>query len=95
MTAAETMQRYTDAMDRRAALIAEWERLERPMLCDGGATGKAIVPHPLIAMIQAADMLCDRLGKSVRQRDVGRPTGSSSAPDRQGPPRVTLKVVDG
>jgi hypothetical protein len=46
-------------------------------------------------LLREADILCDRLAKSVRGMAVGRPLGSASAPDRREPPRVVLRAVDG
>lgn len=91
MTPAESQQRYADAMHRREVLLARWVELGEPLLAEGGATGKALVPHPLVRMLSEADQLCDRLGKTVRVRDVGRPVGATSAPDRDEPPRITLR----
>jgi hypothetical protein len=77
-------------MDRRRLMLEAWDELGRPVLSLGGQTGRNTVPHPLIQMLREVDILCDRLGKSVRARHVGRPVGSA-APDRREPPRVVLR----
>lgn len=85
--------RYADAFSRRALLIAAWEELGQPVLGKGGATGQALAPHPLIGMMRDADGLCDRLAKSLKVAQRGRPVGSASAPDRM-PPVLRLKSVE-
>jgi hypothetical protein len=83
-------------MERRELILAEWQKLGRPVLALGGQTGRNTVPHPLIGMLREADLLCDRLGKSARRpfSRAGRPVGAVSAPDRAEPPRLTLRAVD-
>jgi hypothetical protein len=77
-------------MERREAILAEWKNLGQPVLAAGGQTGRNVVAHPLIQMLHQADVLCDRLGRSVRAQR-GRPIGAGSAPDRKPePPRVML-----
>jgi len=95
MDADQAVVRYEAAMSRRAAIEKEWKRLGKPLLTEGGATGRAVVPHPLVKMLAEADALCDRLGKSAARRpSAGRPQGTESAPDRTAaPPRVRLKAV--
>src|SRR5437868_330857 len=87
---ADSEARYADAVARRALLLAEWRRLGEPLLGEGGATGRAVVPHPLMRMLSEADQLCDRLEKSLGLRGRGRPVGAASAADRL-PPLVMLK----
>ena len=89
VTAEEVQERYAAAVERRALAERAWIELGRPLLAEGGATGRAPVPHPLVTMLKELDVLCDRLGKSVKARDAGRPVGAASAPDRE-PPRVRL-----
>lgn len=90
----DAADRYADSVARRALLVETWESLERPVLGKGGATGQAMVPHPLIAMMREADALCDRLSKSLKSAQRGRPVGESSAADRVADtPRVRLKAA--
>src|SRR3954447_23201008 len=91
----DAADRYAAACARRELLVGLWEELGRPMLGEGGATGRATVPHPLIAMLREADALCDRLASSLKAAQHGRLVGSASAADRTGePPRVKLRAVD-
>ncbi len=91
VTAEDAVERYQGAVERRGLILEAWYELGRPILATGGQTGRNVVAHPLIQMLREADLLCDRLGKSVRQRRTGRPVGASSAPDRvPEPPRITL-----
>ncbi len=78
----DAAERYAEACDRRALLVETWVELGRPVLGEGGATGRAIVPHPLIAMIREADASCDRLSNALKVAQKGRPVGSASAADR-------------
>ncbi len=85
----DARERYLAAVARRARIEAEWIKLGSPVTSNGGATGRALVPHPLLKTLAEADGLCDRLERSLSRRPAaGRPTGSESAPDRVAPPRV-------
>ena len=87
-------ERYGAAVARRARIEREWEELGSPVTALGGATGRALVPHPLVRMLQEADTLCDRLARTLQRRAAaGRPPGAVSAPDRAAPPRVKLRKV--
>jgi hypothetical protein len=90
----DAADRYADACARRALLLAKWEELGFPVLDAGGATGRAVVPHALIGMLREADALCDRLEKSLKVAQRGRPAGSASSADRvDAPAAVRLKAV--
>ncbi len=90
----DAVAHYADAVERRALLVAAWEELGRPVLGEGGATGRALVPHPLIAMMREQDILCERLGRAVKQAVRGRPKGVGSAADRvDAAPPVRLKAA--
>ncbi len=90
----DAAERYAAACDRRELLERTWVELGRPVLGEGGATGRAVVPHPLIAMLREADASCDRLSNALKVAQKGRPLGSASAVDRAGVPvPVRLKEV--
>ena len=86
---AEQAERYARACDLAARLTADWEKLDRPSTDLGGATGRTLVAHPLVAMIREAEKdaakFWDDLGLKPA-RAQGRPVGSASAPDRAAAP---------
>lgn len=91
---ADAEARYRAAVARRAQIEREWGELGSPTTALGGATGRALVPHPMVRMLQEADTLCDRLAQALTRRAApGRPPGAVSAPDRKAPPRVKLRKV--
>ncbi len=90
----DAADRYAEACFRRQLLVKAWDELGRPILGEGGATGRAIVAHPLIAMLREADASCDRLSNALKVAQKGRPVGSSSAADRtDAAPPVRLKAA--
>ncbi len=90
----DAADRYAAACDRRDLLVKTWDDLGRPVLGEGGATGRAIVPHPLIAMLREADASCDRLSNALKSAQKGRPVGAASAADRaELPAPVRLKAA--
>jgi hypothetical protein len=54
---------------RRDAIHATWEAEGAPLLTSG-SIGQ-LVPHPLVKMLNEADLLCDRLGAVIRKRHSG------------------------
>lgn len=83
--------RYALQVEIVAALRARWERAGKPMTSKGGATGRAVVTHPLLVELQAALLKADRLERSLRATGKrGRQIGESQAPDRQAPPRLRV-----
>lgn len=77
--AANTLQedfekRYEDQLELVKLLRAEWEKLGKPLLAKGGATGKADVPHPLVKMLSDAEALAHRFGQQIKGKKLpGRP----------------------
>jgi hypothetical protein len=60
--------------DARAAEIrAAWREAGSPMVTSGGATGKAVVAHPLLREMELAERHAARLRELVRKRQMGRP----------------------
>jgi len=77
-------------------LQAEWVELGEPTTTLGGATGRAVVTHPLLTELQAALQKAGILEKALKPRGRGRQIGEVQAPDRTAaaPPKVTkLKAV--
>ena len=62
---------YQRAVERVEVLVAEWERLGQPPKAEGGSTGRALVPHPLIGAIQEAESLANRLRQPLLMRHRG------------------------
>ena len=82
--------RYQNQVELVRELRREWETLGYPATALGGATGKAIVAHPLALAIQAAEVRANTFLRScLDKRAPGRPRGTPQAPDRINP-RVRL-----
>lgn len=65
----EAESRYLEAVSCRDAIRDAWEAERTPLLTTG-STGQ-LVPHPLVKMLNEADLLCDRLGAVIRKRHRG------------------------
>lgn len=57
---------YERAKERADLIFAAWVEAGRPVLAEGGATGRAPVSHPLLKSMNEADALVDRLRDRVR-----------------------------
>lgn len=62
---------HAQAVDLVGRIEAEWESLGRPLTTEGGATGRALVPHPLVKMLQEARRDVDRFARALRRRHSG------------------------
>lgn len=72
---------YHRAVERVEALVGEWESLGRPLMAEGGSTGRVTVPHPLIRMIQEAEVIADKLRQPLLKKHRGPdPSGVIQAP---------------
>jgi hypothetical protein len=60
---------YEDARERSRLLKAEWERLNRPVLSTG-SRGQ-VIAHPLLAAMNEADVIVDRLRQRMMQKHPG------------------------
>jgi hypothetical protein len=67
----DAVRAYEDANERLEVLKAEWERLGRPILAEGGSTGRVPVVHPLLKAINEAEVIADRLRERVRVKHRG------------------------
>lgn len=91
---AQLIDRYAKAVERESLLRDHWSELGQPVICFGGATGKAEVVHPLIARIEAAETHAQRLATDLgllpgsRKGQMGRP--QERVPERGAaePPRL-------
>jgi hypothetical protein len=68
---AEAQERYERATDIAAGIRVEWEALGSPLLTEGGATGRALVPHPLVKMLAEAERDADRFARVLRKTHAG------------------------
>lgn len=93
-TLVEPLKRYARAADLEAKLREEWIADGSPATTLGGVTGKLIVEHPMIRSIRAASEHSAKLWQELiyppRRGQVGRPKGSTSAPDRAAPPKLRM-----
>jgi hypothetical protein len=51
----DACRRYERAVDLVERVRSEWEGLGHPLTAEGGATGKAVVTHPLVLLLQNAE----------------------------------------
>lgn len=56
------IQRYVEAESMAATLRRSWENLGSPVTELGGATGRAVMVHPLVPAIQNAERAAAELG---------------------------------
>ncbi len=68
---------YAEANDRAKRLRAEWKRQGRPMMSEGGATGRAPVMHPLLKAMNEAETIAQRLRQDVMGRKHRGPEPSA------------------
>jgi hypothetical protein len=66
----EALEAYEGAEERRQGIIAAWEEEGRPLI-SVGHTGQPVV-HPLVKMINEAEVICDRLRQRVKPKRMGR-----------------------
>jgi hypothetical protein len=74
--AREVAEAYAFAVDRAHALRQAWIKNGRPLMARGGATGKAIVTHPLVAAIDRADEIVRRLAHELELTPGAKPQGA-------------------
>lgn len=88
----DAVARYERQVAMVEMLRKEWRDLGEPLTAEGGATGRAIVVHPLVVAIQDAEMRAARLRRETfDKRKPGKPVGANAAPDRQ--PKAKLRAV--
>jgi hypothetical protein len=51
----DAVERYARAVALVERIRTEWQRLGCPLTADGGATGRAVVTHPLVLLLQNAE----------------------------------------
>ena len=85
----EAVEEYAHAIHRVDVLRAAWRKTGEPATTHGGATGAAIVPHPLVAMIGAAEKQAHELGTSLGLT----PDGLRKVKPRAGRPREIVPAL--
>jgi len=93
---AAAVLRFARAVDMADKVRAEWKSYGEPMLFTH--TNGALVAHPLVKMLQAAEADAAKAGRAlklepdaIKRAGPGRPPGASSAPDRKAaPPMIQL-----
>jgi hypothetical protein len=91
MTDAEI--RYEAAQDMSARIREEWDRLGCPLTTEGGATGRAVVPHPLVKMLAEAERDCDRFERAIKASHRGPAPSAVVAADIGVSPAAKLRAV--
>lgn len=69
MTDAE--DRYAEAQKLVESARKQWYAEGCPLTTEGGATGRAVVPHPLVKMLSEALSLADRLERALKKSHRG------------------------
>src|SRR6185437_5472191 len=61
----DAIERFAQAVQLVVDVRAEWDRLGRPFLAEGGSSGKVEVAHPKVRMISDAERDAERCGAAV------------------------------
>jgi hypothetical protein len=61
----DARERYTQAVELAKRVRAEWAELGCPLTTEGGSTGKAIVIHPLVALLLNVERDAQRFSHEV------------------------------
>jgi hypothetical protein len=68
---ADACDRYARACELAELIRTEWKNLGCPLTAEGGATGRAVVTHPLVLLLQNAERDAQRFSHEVAvQRNV-------------------------
>jgi hypothetical protein len=59
----DARDRYARACELAERIRAEWEGLGYPLTAEGGATGRAVVTHPLVLLLQNAERDAQRFSR--------------------------------
>jgi hypothetical protein len=51
----DAVERYACAVELVGRIRAEWAKLGCPLTAEGGATGRAVVTHPLLLLLHNAE----------------------------------------
>lgn len=68
----DAVERYSNAVELAKRIRAEWAKLGCPLTTEGGATGKAVVTHPLVTLLLNVERDAQRFSHevAVRSRDM-------------------------
>lgn len=67
----DLFDQYEAAKELVQGIENAWIEAGRPLLTEGGATGSAIVPHPLVKMLAEARRDVDRFARALVARHRG------------------------
>lgn len=86
----EAAARFARAVDLSDRIRREWIRRKRPLLSEGGATGRVLIAHPLIEMLTHAERNAARFGRELGLDPQSRKTlgAIKGRPQERVPPRV-------
>lgn len=88
------MAQYEASKELVAGIEAAWVEAGRPLLTEGGATGSAIVPHPLVKMLAESRRDVDRFARALVSRHRGPvPKAVVTARIGKAPSSAKLKAV--
>jgi hypothetical protein len=68
----DAVERYERAVELVQRIRAEWAKLGCPLTAEGGATGRAVVTHPLVLLLQNAERDAQRFSHEVAVQSSGR-----------------------
>lgn len=88
----DALELWRSAVELVCQIEAEWDRLGRPLTTEGGATGRAMVPHPLVRMLQEARRDVDRFGRAAKAHAHRGPV-PSAVPGIVASPAAKLRAV--
>ena len=90
----DLVAQYEAAKELAFAIEAAWVREGSPLTTEGGATGRAVVTHPLVTLLQIARRDVERFAKPLAGRNRG-PEPKSVVQARMGkaPSSSKLKAV--
>jgi hypothetical protein len=61
----DAVERYERAVELVERVRKEWERLDCPLTAEGGATGRAVMTHALVLLLQNAERDAQRFSHEV------------------------------
>jgi hypothetical protein len=68
---ADAVADYEEALERARLVKSSWVELGRPVMAEGGATGRAPVMHPLLRAMYDVDSLVAKLRADVKKAHRG------------------------
>jgi hypothetical protein len=88
----DLLAQYEKAKELVSGIEQAWIAEGKPLLTEGGATGSAIVPHPLVKMLAEARRDVDRFAKPLQTKHRG-PAPRAVVASVEAPSASRLKAV--